>query len=159
MLGTRVGGDMMDEDDQWPRLAKAIAKQRVDLGLSQAELALRAGVSLTTVQNYESVKRRRTGKRRPLAAAPKIEKALDWAPGKMNRILAADAASDAAPAARPGPASERTGMPGCYWMSPHRKKRLRQRIIEDGALMHATKLEFIAWLDSLPEDGPPGEGE
>lgn len=158
MLGTRVGGDMVDADERWPALAEAIAKQRVDLGLSQAELALRAGVSLTTVQNYESVKRRRTGKRRPLAAAPKIEKALDWAPGEMNRILAADAASDAAPAARPGSASE-DRMPGCYWMSPYRKKRLRQRIIEDGALMHATKLEFIAWLDSLPEDGPPGEGE
>ena len=68
---------------QWPKLAEAIRAAREARGLSQVDLAERAGISEGSVQNLESGKART---RIPPSLA-KIEAPLGWAPGSGRAIL------------------------------------------------------------------------
>lgn len=68
---------------QWARLAGAIRAAREALGLTQAALAERAGVSEGSVQNLESGKSRT----RISPSLAKIEAALGWAVGSGRAIL------------------------------------------------------------------------
>jgi transcriptional regulator with XRE-family HTH domain len=64
----------------WERVIAVVIARRSELGLTQKELALRAGVAERTVQNLEG------GKRPQPLIRGKIEKALGWPPGEMERI-------------------------------------------------------------------------
>lgn len=76
-------GMMRAMDRDWARLAAAVKAAREARGLTQIELADRAGVAEGTVQNLESPKPRR---RIPSSLA-KVEPHLGWAPGSGIRIL------------------------------------------------------------------------
>jgi DNA-binding XRE family transcriptional regulator len=65
------------------RLASEIVARRNELGLNQAELAARAGLSATTLRSLESGAR--TGRRESLR---KLEPALGWQEGSAKAILA-----------------------------------------------------------------------
>ncbi|MEU5424209.1 helix-turn-helix transcriptional regulator [Streptomyces olivoreticuli] len=70
--------------DAWKRLGVAIRRERERQGLSQAELAERAGVSVGSVKNAE------TGgapKRRKPYTLALIETALGWESGAVDAIL------------------------------------------------------------------------
>lgn len=75
LFGVVVHDGPMDRD--WTRLGRAIQKARRALGLSQLELAARAGVSRSTIQYLE---RGRTPQGRPPTSLPAIERALGWPP-------------------------------------------------------------------------------
>jgi len=67
----------------WERLAQAIEAARDAKGLTQVGLAKAAGVSESTVQNFEAgVPRTRT----PVTLS-KVEAALGWAPGSGASVL------------------------------------------------------------------------
>lgn len=67
----------------WARLAGAIEAARDELGMTQVGLAKAAGVSESTIQNLEYGKAR---KRSPVSL-PKVERALNWAPGSGETVL------------------------------------------------------------------------
>lgn len=67
----------------WQRLADAIVARRAELGLTQMQVATRGDFSLDRVQALEGAKR--TSYRAGTLAA--LERALDWAPGSVERIL------------------------------------------------------------------------
>ena len=67
----------------WDRVIAATVARRAELGLTQKELALEAGVAERTIQNLEGGKRPQPLKR------GMIEKALGWAPGEMDRMASA----------------------------------------------------------------------
>ncbi|MFE7315638.1 multiprotein-bridging factor 1 family protein [Streptomyces sp. NPDC057555] len=74
----------MNEPSGWKRLAVAIRRERERQGLSQAELAERAGVSVGSVKNAE------TGtapKRRKPYTLTHIETTLGWEPGTVDDIV------------------------------------------------------------------------
>lgn len=48
---------MTTDADQWTRVAEAVRAKRTDLGLNQAELALRSGVSEPTIRVIETARR------------------------------------------------------------------------------------------------------
>ena len=69
------------------RAARAVAARRGDLGMTQQELADKAGIDVKTVGSLEGrgrwpIARNRAG----------IERALGWLPGEMERIAAEDPA-------------------------------------------------------------------
>lgn len=76
--------------DDWDGLARALRAARNNLGLTQQELADRAGVGIGTVKNLEG---RRTTTRWPISIA-KIEKALGkpegWARAIVERRTSAE---------------------------------------------------------------------
>lgn len=63
-------------------IAEAIRGRREELGLTQAELATRAGVSTGTVQSLEGSRGAWDNPR----SLPKIERALGWGPKSADRI-------------------------------------------------------------------------
>jgi transcriptional regulator with XRE-family HTH domain len=67
----------------WDRVIAGVVVRRSELGLTQKGLALKAGVAERTVQNLEA------GKRPQPLIRGKIEKALGWPPGEMDRIATA----------------------------------------------------------------------
>lgn len=73
--------------NDWDRVIAAVVIRRSELGLTQRELAAKAGVAERTVQNLEA------GTRPQPLIRGKIERALGWPTGEMGRI-----ASMAAPA-------------------------------------------------------------
>jgi transcriptional regulator with XRE-family HTH domain len=67
----------------WTRLADAIRARRTDLGLTQAQLATKAGVATLTVRNLE-------GGRQFTRIAPSlvlVENALGWEAGSARSVL------------------------------------------------------------------------
>ncbi|ANZ17480.1 helix-turn-helix transcriptional regulator [Streptomyces noursei] len=74
----------MNEPSGWKRLAVAIRRERERQGLSQAELAERAGVSVGSVKNAESGT---APKRRKPYTLTHIESALGWQPGTVDDFL------------------------------------------------------------------------
>ena len=68
----------------WTRLARAARVRRKALGLTQREVADRAGVNVMTIRNLEGL---RTFARMP-ATIGKVETALGWAFGSAERIIA-----------------------------------------------------------------------
>ena len=77
----------------WDRVIAAAIARRSELGLTQKELALKADVAERTIQNLEG------GKRPQPLIRGKIEKALGWPSGEMERLASA-------PEARPEPVPE-----------------------------------------------------
>ncbi|MFK0222836.1 helix-turn-helix domain-containing protein [Streptomyces vinaceus] len=78
----------------WKRLGEAIEAARDALGMSQVGLAEAAGISESTVQNYEAgVVRVRT----PVTLA-QVERALGWEPGSGAAVLAGGDPTPTAPA-------------------------------------------------------------
>ncbi|MFJ2399783.1 helix-turn-helix transcriptional regulator [Streptomyces xanthochromogenes] len=67
----------------WARLAEAVEAARIELGMTQVDLAQAAGVSEGTIQNLES------GKDRPRfpTSLPRVERALKWAPGSGDAVF------------------------------------------------------------------------
>jgi transcriptional regulator with XRE-family HTH domain len=68
--------------NDWGRVISAVIARRSDLGLTQRELAAKAAVAERTVQNLEA------GKRPQPLIRGKIERALGWEAGEMERIAA-----------------------------------------------------------------------
>lgn len=66
--------------EAWDRVIAAVIDRRAELGLTQKQLAARAGVSERTVQNLEA------GTRPQTLIRGKIEKALGWESGEFRRI-------------------------------------------------------------------------
>jgi transcriptional regulator with XRE-family HTH domain len=66
----------------WDRVIAAAIARRSELGLTQKELAVKAGVAERTVQNLEA------GKRPQPLIRGKIERALGWPSGEMERVAA-----------------------------------------------------------------------
>lgn len=69
----------------WTRLADAIKARRLELELTQVELAEAADVAEATVQNLEYIEYARSRKRKP-STMPRIEAALGWVAGSAVRI-------------------------------------------------------------------------
>lgn len=72
--------------DGWARVAHAVVRRRVHLGLTQEEASGRAGLSATTWRLLENEVQTRY-RRLTLAG---VERALGWAPGSIDAILAGD---------------------------------------------------------------------
>ena len=68
-------------EDDWSRLGDFVRRRRTALGLTQQDLADKAGVSINTVGNVES------GQRIRELNLSKICKALDWVPDSFWLIL------------------------------------------------------------------------
>lgn len=68
----------------WARLARALREARGHLGLTQAQVAERAGVSLYAVGAAE---RGDPPEKRMPPTLAKIAKALEWQPGTIENIL------------------------------------------------------------------------
>lgn len=68
--------------DGWGRVSGAVIARRAQLGLTQKELAAKAGVAERTVQNLEG------GTQPQPLIRGKIEKALGWPAGEMMRMAA-----------------------------------------------------------------------
>ena len=76
---------MTQDPDAWGRLGRALRAARERQGLTQDELAQRAGVSTKSVQDAEAG---RVPKRRmPYTLAP-MAKALGWPSGAVDAVLA-----------------------------------------------------------------------
>lgn len=78
----------MTWQQRWPRpawigLGEYVRFARGDLGITQLELAVEAGVSPTTIRNIEQG---RTRGRMPLHIG-RVEAALGWMPGSAERVL------------------------------------------------------------------------
>lgn len=71
---------MADMSD-WTRAGNAAAARRGELELTQAQLAARAGVDAKTIYNLEVAGRKPIARNRT-----RIETALDWPPGQLERI-------------------------------------------------------------------------
>lgn len=67
-------------------ISEAVRARRLELGLTQDELARLAGVQVSTVHDYERPARAR-GKRRPLVAR-RMAGALGWKPEAFDLMLA-----------------------------------------------------------------------
>lgn len=138
---------IMSTDQDWARLARAVARQRNDLRLSQRQLAERAGVSPGTIQNLEDPTRVPT---KPLRTMGQIERALEWAAGSVDEVLAG---GEPTLSLAPRP---QTSAPGVEIprrpMTRDLKHELRLRIITDPNLLPATKSVFIEWIDSQPTE-------
>lgn len=78
--------------NNWDRVIAAVVIRRSELGLTQKELAARAGVAERTVQNLEA------GTRPQPLIRGKIEQALGWPVGEMDRIASKQ---DAEPEPKP----------------------------------------------------------
>lgn len=78
------------------RAARAVAARRGELQMTQQELASVAGVDIKTIGNLES------RGRWPIARTrARIEKALHWPVGQMERIASEDAEEPKPPTVRP----------------------------------------------------------
>ncbi|MEU7010407.1 helix-turn-helix transcriptional regulator [Streptomyces sp. NPDC046332] len=75
---------MNRDPKMWARLGKAFAHARQAQGLSQAELAEAAGVSIGSVQSAEAGS---VPKARMPYTVPVIAKALGWPPGAVEVVL------------------------------------------------------------------------
>lgn len=71
------------KDGDWTRLADYVRAARTALGLTQRELAAKAGIGFTTVQLLESAAPRT----RLPDTIPAVEAALGWAPGSARSVL------------------------------------------------------------------------
>ncbi|MGW8357358.1 helix-turn-helix domain-containing protein [Streptomyces wedmorensis] len=79
----------MNRDPQaWARLGQALASARRALGLTQEELAARAGVGLGSVKNAEAGV---APKARMPYTIPAIAKALGWPDGAVDAVLDGEA--------------------------------------------------------------------
>lgn len=76
-------GAMKLKDADWTRLADFARAARLALGLTQAELAAKAGIGFTTIQLLE----RGTARTRLPDTIPAVEAALGWAPGSARAVL------------------------------------------------------------------------
>ncbi len=88
--------------NDWRKVADWVVRRRADLGLTQVELAQKAGISLDRIQSIEAV-RRQGGYRGTTIAA--LEKALGWDYGSVESILAGGNPGTSIPL---GPAEEIT---------------------------------------------------
>lgn len=77
--------------NDWGRAIAAVIARRSELGLTQRDLAAKAAVAERTVQNLEAGKRPQ-----PLIRA-KIEKALGWESGEMERIASRESEPEPPP--------------------------------------------------------------
>ena len=83
--GDRRREAAMNRDAQaWTRLGKALQQARLAQGLDQKELAGRAGVSLSSVQNAEAGA---VPKTRMPYTVPAIASALGWSTGTVESVL------------------------------------------------------------------------
>ncbi|WP_241265590.1 helix-turn-helix domain-containing protein [Streptomyces boncukensis] len=80
-------------------LARCVSERRVELGLTQAELAREAEISVSAVQKLEDPKSTIARPR----SLPKVEKALSWPRGTGDAILRGE---EPPPASQPTEASE-----------------------------------------------------
>jgi hypothetical protein len=71
-------------DGNWKLLAEHAARRRAELGLSQIEVAHRGPLSLDRVQSIEGAK----SARYRLGTLLALERALDWAEGSVEAVLA-----------------------------------------------------------------------
>lgn len=76
---------MTQDPDTWSRLGGALRESRERQGLTQDELAVKAGVSTKSVQDAEAGKVPKS--RMPYTLAP-IAKALGWPAGAVDSMLA-----------------------------------------------------------------------
>ncbi|MFE3452449.1 helix-turn-helix domain-containing protein [Nonomuraea sp. NPDC059194] len=83
--------------ETWQRLGTAIRQRRTDLDLGQAEVAQRAGISISTLSALERAKQD-DYEDRTLA---RVEDALGWARGSVDAIKAGGKASLLDDAGRP----------------------------------------------------------
>lgn len=75
---------MNRDPKMWARLGKALAHARQSQGLSQADMAETAGVSIGSVQSAEAGT---VPKARMPYTIPAIAKALGWPPGAPEQVL------------------------------------------------------------------------
>ena len=116
---------------QWARLATAIRAAREARGLTQVDLAERAGISEGSVQNLESGAPRT---RMPQSLA-KVEPHLGWAAGSGRAILHGG---------EPTPASPADNNPGDEAGKPHRDLPLRivDELESDDPLLDSTVIQL-----------------
>lgn len=70
----------------WPRLGRHIRRARIEQGMEQRDLADATRLSVTTVSNYE--RGREPARGRVPVGYYEIERALNWAPGSVDAVLA-----------------------------------------------------------------------
>lgn len=78
-------------DEAWTRLAGAVRSRRDELGLTQVELATKAGISEPTLRVIEGARRRSYQK----ATLRALSQALGWTPDGAQRILGGEDALEA----------------------------------------------------------------
>lgn len=120
----------------WARLGHFLKARRLMLGLTQADLAAKAGVSMGTVTNIESGK---THGRLP-HKLPLIEALLGWEPGSAARVLDGGNPVElgAAIAVRPIPVEV--------------KADLLKHVDGAGQLSAPVRRELRDWIEALPEN-------
>lgn len=118
----------------WRRLAQFVKTRRLTLGLTQGDLADKAGVSLGVITDLESGRSRG----RYPHKLPLVEVALEWEPDSAARIL-------------DGERPEEQGAPLTVRpISPAARQEVLNRL-EASRLRPALKDEMREWLTGLPE--------
>lgn len=84
-------------DDNWHRLADKVIERRTQLDMTQQDVQAAGGPATATLRNIEGA--HQTSYRRAILA--RLERALGWAPGSVNSILAG---GDPTPATSDNPA-------------------------------------------------------
>lgn len=124
--------DMRAKD--WERLAQFVRARQVFLGLTQSDLAAKAGVSPGVITDLESGRSRG----RYPHKLPLVEAALGWQPGSCANVLKGDDPIE-------------TGAPlALRPVSPQAKREMLDQLDASG-LRTTIKNEFRDWLESLPE--------
>lgn len=119
----------------WARLASFLRSRRAALGgLTQGELATKAGVSLGVITDLESGRSRG----RYPHKLPRVEAAVDWTPGSAMNVLDGGDPTESGPvvAARPITAQTKAD-----WIQRTEGAPIREEV----------KREMRDWLEGLPE--------
>lgn len=120
----------------WARLGHFLKARRLILGLTQGDLAGKAGVSLGTVANIESGK---THGRLP-HKLPLIEALLGWEPGSAARVLDGGSPVEIGAAITVRP------------IAPEVKADLLKHVDGSGQLSPPVRRELRDWIEKLPEN-------
>ncbi len=125
------------------RAARGAVARRGELGLTQEELAVRAGVDIKTIGNFE-----RRG-RWPIARTrARIERALGWMPGELDRI--------ANETAEPKTLAARDGWERSVLTNPDLPDDEKREIIETSRRVRAELYPGAGAAEAPGEEQAPG---
>lgn len=108
--------------DDWVRLGDAVRDRRVELGMTQEDLADAAGIATGTVRNLENGNRVRD------LTLPKINRALGWTEGSYKLVFDGQPPRIAEPEAEPDDALH---LPRPADVSPEAWAQIVSKLMDD----------------------------